>query len=937
MDFVHFGVGPAATLTGFLLFGLSSGPAVVDETCTSLVSYDFTAESAPLYPVASQPGYWHTNVWPGGHPAPEAGFPDLVMAFGAEILGSPSELSYLDDNPRQAAAIFGSATAGPAGYVDSLVDAYGGGIHVYVEVGVNFHAEIFETQLTEPARILGVYPLSIYYESFALFCDDNDGPGSPAGDLVLRLRWCNGAGSTASATVATKARAWADGLHTFRVEMTPSTPLVPGSTSNPTLVSNGVARVYIDGVLEYENTAIQFRTNPAPIAQINDTFDVGAVGLGHRGFVGGYSYLQFGYCEVDEEEPVDPPTPGGQAPEGEEPAASALPVGVTRIMAVLTYGSGSPQSKIKVTETPFFFDPPSWHGGYGHPWLISISDITRELSESVKGTEVTIRVADPEYFFRTLAETEPIAGATWEIFLVSDTVRYALGEPHRRFVGLVHDYRALPDLEFEFVVRDIVSEELGRLADAPLIPPDRLTATKFPGMTADYENRAVPIALGEVSDESETTPQGVVPPLIVAPSMNLTTFGGVNVQVVGAILSHGALPPNGPWQGYFNPVDNPYVRIPIPASAEGTILTWPGAAGWNYVGVATDYIDFPSTPSLTHRYTPVFFLASDPNVQAFVDGRIQVAFNVYGVTDEPDGSGLYFSDAPDIYEFILRNYLYQPHWRYGAYNEMPTFVGGYSFIDHASIVRTRDRLRGFSGTSPAAYPVGFLLGRNGQQQTLKHVLNELCHGVLMDQGIDRHGRILLDVEDVDAVATLSLTDLLDITDGFTVRIDRASYRNNAEEVHGYRYLPAVAPLPAPPEGETLPPANVGPHNDWSAVVSYTHDDAVTANRGRLTASLKIENFVVRNSDVALNRVQREIARLVGPAPTYDGQRRFTLTTSWQALDVELGDVIAIDHLDGLGASGFVDRRARVLKIVDNLQDATITLEGRVLYSEGSPA
>jgi hypothetical protein len=642
----------------------------------------------------------------------------------------------------------------------------------------------------------------------------------------------------------------------------------------------------------------------------------------------------------DPEEPPTEPTPGGAAPEGEEPAESELPLGITRIMVVLTYGSGSPQSKIKLTETPFFIDPPSWHGGYGHPWLISVGELGRELADTLRGTDVTVRVGDPEQFFRTLAATETLAGATMEIFLVSDTVRYALGEPHRRFAGAVHGVRALPDMQFEFTIRDVQSEEMGRLADFPLLPPAKITPEVFPGATKDYQNRAIPIALGEVSDETETTPQGVVPPLIVAPSMNLTTFGGINVQVVGTILSHGALPPNGLWQGYYNPVDNPYVRIPIPASAEGTILTWPGAAGWNYVGVDPDlFIDFPlSDPTKTHRYTPVFFLASDPNVQAFLDGRIQIAFNVYGLTDEPDGSGLYFADAPDIYEFLIRNYLYQPHWRYGPYNEMPTFAGGYSFIDHASVVRARERLRSFSGTSPGRYPVGRLLGANGQQESLKAVLNSLCVDVLMEQGRDRHGRILLDVEDVNAVATHELSDLLDIEDGeFEVWIDRSAYYNHCEYYFGERYLPAVAPLPAPPEGETLPPVNLGAHDKWQSIGTYTHDDAVAANRGRQTPALQLENRWVRDSDVAVSVVERTIARAVGPGPMRDGQRLFRLRTSWQALSVELGDVIAIDHIEGFGAAGFVGQRARVLKISEDLQNARITLEGRVLYSEGSPS
>jgi hypothetical protein len=944
MNIITLGVGPAATLTGLMLTGLvSAAEAAPPPDCTSVIAYDFTTASAPFYPVANQPAYWRDPAWapPSAFDPVEAGFPNLTIARNAEIAGG--ELQYINTpNLQYAAAVFGDIDANATDYLD-LFDTYGGTRTIHVEVGVDFHAALYAADAVPIANILTVYALNSNNRSFRLDAEDAD--GAPSGTIVLRLHWCIGAGAHTSVVVATKARAWADGVHEIRVEMRPSTPLVPGSTINHTLNSDGVARVYIDGVLEYEDTSIQFRPVVAYRAQINDAFVVSAVGMGGEGFgsgwVGGYTYLEFGYCDdVDPNDPPESPTPGGQAPEGEEPAESELPLGITRVMVVLTYGNGSPQSKIKITETPFFIDPPEWHGGYGHPWLISIGEYGRELSDTLRGTDVTVRVGDPERFFRTLAATETIAGATMEIFLVSDTVRYALGEPHRRFAGAVHNVRALPGMEFEFTIRDVQSEEMGRLADFPLLPPAKITPEVFPGATKDYQNRAIPIALGEVSDETETTPQGVVPPLIVAPSMNLTTFGGINVQVVGTILSHGALAPNGLWQGYYNPVDNPYVRIPIPASAQGTIVTWPGAAGWNYVGVDPDlFIDFPlSDPTKTHRYTPVFFLASDPNVQAFLDGRIQIAFNVYGLTDEPDGSGLYFADAPDIYEFLIRNYLYQPHWRYGPYNAMPTFPGGYSFIDHASVVRARERLRAFSGASPARYPVGRLLGANGQQESLKAVLNSLCIDVLMDHGRDRHGRILLDVEDVDAVATHALSDLLDIEDGeFEVWIDRSAYYNHCEYYFGERYLPAVAPLPTPPEGETLPPVNLGAHDKWQSIGTYTHAEAVAANRGRQTPALQLENRWVRDSDVAVSVVERTIARAVGPGPMRDGQRLFRLRTSWQALAVELGDVIAIDHIEGLGASGFEGQRARVLKISEDLQSARITLEGRLLYSEGSPS
>lgn len=941
MNLIFLGLGVGGTVAGLLLSGLTPSGEVVEQDCTSVISHDFTTETGPIYPVASQPNYWRDPDWLPltFFPPGEVAWPQVAIAENADITGG--ELTYIS-NPLYSTVVLGNIDTNATDFLDLFDCGHLGTRTIHVETGVNFHADIFAGHDTPPTTIppervksiFAVYSDSAVARGFELECIDEDGP--PSGDIILRLTWCIGAGTVISEDVATKPRAWADGVHVIRVEMKPSTPQVPGSTINHDLNFDGSATVIVDGVTEFVDPAIQFRPVRGFRSQINDAFTVSAISLGNYGFVGGYTYLEFGYCDdVVPEEPIDPPAPGGELPEGIEPLTSDLPIGITRIFGLLTYGEGSPYSELAVAETDLN-DPSTWYGGHKEPWLISVSTIERELSDSLRGVEVTLRVADPDRVFRALATTATLSGAVWEIFLVSDTVRYALGEPYRRFAGRVHDHRALPGFEYEFTLRDVLSDELAHLADAPVIPPGRLTQTIFPGMTADYENRAIPIALGEISDEGETTPQGVVPPLIVAPGLNLTFFGGVDADVIGSIVSHGAIHPYGFLRGYYNTINNPYTRIPIPPSAWGTILTAPGQDGWGYVGVATDYVDYPATPSLTHRYTPVFFLASDPNVQAWLDGRVQVAFNIFGLTENADGTGRYFSDAPDIYEFLIRNWLYPPHWRYGDYNPTPTLPRGYTIVNHDSVVLSRTRLRAFTG-SPDNYSVGFLLGRGGQQQTLRHVLTELCHGVLMEQGIDRHGRILLDVEDVDASATLNLTDVLDIEAGeFTVWVDHNSYKNTAEYVFGYKYLPSIAPLPTPPEGETLPIVNVGPHNDWSSVATHTHAEAVTANQGRETAPLQLENYVVRDSDVAQNWAERTIDRLVGPGPSYDGQRLFRLTTSWQALEVELGDVLSIDHLEGLGESGYEGQRVRVLKIIDDLQACRITLEGRVLFG-GSPS
>jgi hypothetical protein len=941
MNFATLGL--PGTLTSFLLFGLALPVAPEAELdCTSVIAYDFTTASAPFYPVANQPGFWRDPAWapPTFFSPPTAGFPNLTIARNAEISGG--ELQYINTaNLQFSSAIFGNIDANATDWLD-LFNTYGGTRTIHVEGGVDFHADLYAADLVGTGRIFTVYSRDWTGDCVSLIAEDTDGP--PSGDIVLKLIWCIDSGIRTTATVATMPRAWADGVHVIRVEMKPSTPQVPGSTINHALNFDGSARVYIDGVLEYEDTSIQFRTVVAYSAQINDAFTVAAVGLGRNsntfGFVGGYTYLEFGYCDVPEpEEPPVPPGPGGETPETEEPTTSPFPTGITRLFGLLTYGNGSPLSQIAVAETTFSFEPRTWFGGMKSPWLISVEPYTRKFSDNLQGVDVRVVLADPQGVFRALAATTRLSGTIWEHFLVSDTVRYALGEPHRRFCGRVRTHRAIDGWKYELIVRDLLSDDMARLADAPLIPPAKITPDTFPAATEDYQDRAVPIAIGVVSDESEDNPQGVAPPLIVAPSVNLSYFGGVNVEAVPAIISHGAIPSAG-LIGYFNTIDNPYTRIQIPESAWGTILTAPGKPGWEFTGLADDWADYP-TPlgPTTQRYTPVFFLASDPNVQAFVDGRIQVAFNLIGRTEFGDGTGRYLSDAPDAFAFLVTNYMKPPYYRYGDHNDPPVMFRGYPVINGAGIIRTRNRLRSFLGSSPSEYPIGLLIAGDGRQQTLRHWLKEMCAGVLMEQGPNRHGQCLLDVEDVNAPAEFTLSDIFDIERGtFSVTVDHESYADSADYKFGERYLPAVAPLPTPPEGETLPPVNVGPHAQWQFIGTYQHTDAITqaGDRGA-SPPLQLENRVVRNSDVALNVVQRVIDRAVGPGPAYQGQWLVEVWTSWQGLDIELGSVVAIDHIEGFGTGGFVGRRFRVLEITDDLQNARIGLKGRILTGDSSPS
>ena len=629
----------------------------------------------------------------------------------------------------------------------------------------------------------------------------------------------------------------------------------------------------------------------------------------------------------------DPPSPGGEVPSGTNPAAQILPTGTKRLFFRLMLG-GSPTVTYEFGETRAHVNITA------EPRLVSVSEITREFSESVRGTEVTVVIADGETRqFRTLANTMSLRGLDAEILLWGDTERYANQDYYRLFLGRVKAHRPLGGWLYEFTLRDVLSEDLAVLADAPRIPPGNLTVSDFPGMEAQYEGRAIPLVLGACDDEQEpgnivSQPQGVIPPVILGQVNFAEMWGGIDQDVIAAIWSQCALPANGIWKVYYNTPTDPYQRILIPESAYGSIVWTPGKTGWSETGLTNDYVLYPLPLSaVTRRWTPFFVAADHPYAQAYKNGQILVAGNIYGVSEDAEGGGLYLSDAPRIYQWLLTNFFYNTYLN-GDYYALPTFTLGHAIVDTDTVEATVTRLRGFGG---GFYDVGFMLGRGGQQQTLRHILEELCAGVDMQQGINRHGQIVLGVEDPDEVATVNLSDLHDIEDGqFETWADGENYRDTAEFVYGYRYVPPVAPIPTPAEGETLPATSLGDYTEWSSGLQrYTLSAAVTAHGGTASPPLHVENYVVRQSAVAADVIQRKIARLAGPAPGYDGQRLFRLTTSWQGLqkdgvDIELGTVIAIDHIEGYGASGYEGQRARVTKITVDAQRARVMLEGNVL-------
>jgi len=612
-----------------------------------------------------------------------------------------------------------------------------------------------------------------------------------------------------------------------------------------------------------------------------------------------------------------PPPPGGGAvPEAPAAAPSAVPVGVTRLFFELQAGTDASALAVMAAET-WLSDPGTWFYGQKPGRLVTAASYRRTLADEIQGVDTRIVVADINGTFRTLANTHTLAGAYAALYAVSDETRYGRGEPTRLWSGKVADHRLKAGL-YEFDIRDLLSERLADLDAAPRVPPDRLSLATFP-MAEQNDGKALPIVIGVSSDALESgipsNAQGVVPALYLGPT-NLSLWGGPDQAVEGFVFSQSAIVWGGITAVYVNDPDHPETRVLIGPSDWGVNAWTPGKPGWP-APPAPQYLE-----AYGHRWTPFFANAAHPWAAAAVKGDTLIAANMYGIAEVADGSGRYLDDPAAVWQWLLVNQLIVPY-TVGDYAPVPLLEPGYGLIDTASVARA---IAAHDARIPGGYVVGFLLGRDGKQDTFRHVASELCFGTDMQQGINRHGQAMVAVEDPSAPIVATFTDRADIEDGtFEMWIDRDGWCDRIEATWGFRYWPPGAPKATPAEGQALPVRTLPPASAWtSGLQAVSHDAAIAANRGRVK-TLSLENYVVRDTATATHWVQTKLARAVGPAPAYDGARMFRFTTGWQGAAVELGDRVRVFHRDAYAP----EFTGVVLTIEGTPQQARLMLEGRV--------
>jgi hypothetical protein len=679
-----------------------------------------------------------------------------------------------------------------------------------------------------------------------------------------------------------------------------------------------------------------------------------------------------------------PPSGGGTTAGGTNPAAGTLPTTLPLKFAQLRThdGTSSYFAETLLSDNATWTEAPGKKAGK----LVGVSRIRRELSNrgAFVTTRFTVTLADTDRQFRVLSDTQMIRGAYLAVYVVDDATRRAEGVPTRIMAGVVTSHRALPGFRYELEAEDVLGHKLSEYNKQPTLPPDRFSLADFPGLDPALEGRSIPIAMGAlVDDVSETYPQGVVPALFVG-YLNLLTIGGIDAVVDAYVFSQAAV--SSVYNLYFNPLtwdestavevgdvvrptpdnasgyiyratvagttgtteptwptgvastvtdggatwqrgeaDDQNFRLLVPDSAYGTVLVTPGKPGWTAAtGQAANYVDYNG-----RRYTPLFILRSHRYAEAVRDGRIMVTANLYGVAENSDGSGLYIDDPPRMWEWLLTNYVLG-RYTTGAYITPATLDGTYAAIDHDSVeaaVTAHDaRLAG-------GYVGALLLGADGEPSTVFDALQRICEGGDFDQGINRHGQLMVSVEDVAAAPVITFNSQADVEDGrYESWIESSDYANQQEHFYGRRYIQTRA-IATPKQGDPLPRREQR-YGEWRSGLVLNQDTVAIANAGERVI-YTLENHILRDTDVAGNMGETHFLRNLGPLR--EGPRMVRFTTGWQGLGtgatyVDLGSVIGVTHPERVGTSATATDTCRVLAIdVDPLRDR-VTLECRVLAS-----
>lgn len=333
----------------------------------------------------------------------------------------------------------------------------------------------------------------------------------------------------------------------------------------------------------------------------------------------------------------------------------------------------------------------------------------------------------------------------------------------------------------------------------------------------------------------------------------------------------------------------------------GTDFLAPGQASWGTY-FATDYLDVNG-----HRYTLIY--ARGPLGDAAAEGTRPLRVNLKGIEDVGDGSGTLITDGFAQYLHAMRNWILQDYQTGAWFAAGPVWPDSFglgttevlddqSFTDAAAVAATR---------IAGGYPGAFVMGANDTQDTVRTWIQRFNLSLDAFAGFNRRSQFFVRLIDTSAsvlAAARKFTQIHDIVASSFKVIDKpADLENAVAYLFGRNYATG----------------------GWKYDVRTVEDAESIANVLQTKKSQTIELWMTPSSAQALDVASRRLLR------TKETPRTVVFTSGLQAINVELGDVILVTHLEGIGGAGWTDRPIFVTRHELDPDGLTITIEGIDVY------
>lgn len=684
---------------------------------------------------------------------------------------------------------------------------------------------------------------------------------------------------------------------------------------------------------------------------------------------------------------LPPATGGGGGWGGTNPPAASLPSATPQFFGVLEEMDGTIIEAFAEAEGGPFSDNAGYFGGFKERRIRSFGTISRKVNTAAGGIQLSsqeVLLDDADRYLRSRWGVTSFRGRKWSNYMVDHVDRLAEAQPFRFSAGMVSDHKPLDDFTYSITVQGMLGRHIARVSNEAMAPPNVLTDVELPLLDARYKDGwSPPIGYGLLEDESEAKPQGVVPGVFVGTANLQAVFGGgaLNVVVdfhvffghatqdtlnlyvtppgwtastpylvgdrvrpnlvsngflyqctsagtsgssaptfsttIGATFGDGSVT----WQNVG--VDDPDLRHVIPTSAYGQVLIDPHKFGWNTAtGTSAPYLDVNG-----YRYHVVCVLNSHRFAKALREGRMSFSGNFRGIEDVGDGTGALITAPSRIFQHFWTNFI-ENTYKTGAWFPVPTF-GTYSLFDTTTV----ETVRTYTETLVSGGPVraAILIGQHGKQITVFEAVKQMASSWDLKIYENHHGQICVAMDNPSAPAAVTYTDQHDAI-RFTTSPQRTGYANVVRYRYGPRYVPPVSTQLEGEQGQPMPAKAVHEHADWvSGLKTLPHAGAITQNNDK-EEYLDLDLYGVRDQATADMYAARARARAVGPV--LEGPIGSTLTTGLQGLkqgatDVDNGTVIGVDHIEGLGASGFVGARFIVDSVEVQTTEVSVTLTGEL--------